>query len=325
MDILVSILCTAYNHEKYIRDALEGFVNQKTNFKYEVIVHDDCSTDNTAQIIKEYAEKYPDIIKPIYEEENQYHKVNSIIDDIMIPLAKGKYIALCEGDDYWIDENKLQMQTDYLQNNSDCTFCFTDAMVYDCTTERTEEMFKRFHNDNILPVKSMDKFTLKEIIPLTFIATASYMYPKDNYNKYPKEYFYKYPVGDRTITLFSVLIGCGHYIDKSTCVYRVNVPSSATTVWRDWSKKQIYDLQNRLMDIYKNIDALTEGKYKEVIYKATFVNKINILKTGYNRQLLKNKEYKQVFNEATKTDKLKIIVSNYMPKLYDFLKKIKNK
>ena len=100
-DILVSISCITYNHEKYIRDALEGFLMQKTDFKYEILIHDDASTDNTAKIIREYEEKYPDLIKPIYQKENQWSKGNYRISSTFnIPRAKGKYIAFCEGDDF---------------------------------------------------------------------------------------------------------------------------------------------------------------------------------------------------------------------------------
>lgn len=120
----VSICCITYNHEKYIRDALEGFVMQKTNFKFEAIVHDDASTDNTTTIIREYAEKYPDIIKPIIETENQFSKQDGSLNKIMISACKGKYIAFCEGDDYWTDPYKLQKQVDFMENHPGCSLTY---------------------------------------------------------------------------------------------------------------------------------------------------------------------------------------------------------
>jgi glycosyltransferase involved in cell wall biosynthesis len=122
--VMVTIRCVTYNHEAYIRQALEGFVMQKTNFRFEAIVHDDASTDGTAAIIREYAEKYPDIIKPIYETENQYSKHDGSLSRIMNAASRGKYIAMCEGDDYWIDPFKLQKQVDYMEQHSDTTVCF---------------------------------------------------------------------------------------------------------------------------------------------------------------------------------------------------------
>ena len=96
-EVIVTIRGIPYNHEPYIRQAIEGFVMQKTDFRFEAIVHDDASTDKTAEIIKEYAEKYPDIIKPIYETENQYSKHDGSLRRIMNNATRGKYVAFCEG------------------------------------------------------------------------------------------------------------------------------------------------------------------------------------------------------------------------------------
>ena len=130
-EVLVSIRCLVYNHEPYLRQCLDGFVMQKTNFAFEAIVHDDASTDKSADIIKEYAEKYPDIIKPIFETENQYSKkdgsIRRIMDDATCKTTK--YIAFCEGDDYWTDPLKLQKQFDFMEANPDYSLCFHPAYV----------------------------------------------------------------------------------------------------------------------------------------------------------------------------------------------------
>ena len=115
MEPLVSICCITYNHEKYIRDAIEGFLVQKTNFPIEIIIHDDASTDKTATVIKKYEEKYPDLFICIYQNENQYSKGIKPFRTYVFPKARGKYIAICEGDDYWTDPNKLQKQVDFLE------------------------------------------------------------------------------------------------------------------------------------------------------------------------------------------------------------------
>ncbi|MCQ2378325.1 MAG: glycosyltransferase [Victivallaceae bacterium] len=127
----VSICCITYNHEKYIRDALEGFLMQKTDFPFEILIHDDASTDGTADIIREYEAKYPDIIKPIYQTENQYSQGKFIWCEFQFPCAKGKYIALCEGDDFWTDQRKLQIQYDFMESHPDYSMCFHNAKVID--------------------------------------------------------------------------------------------------------------------------------------------------------------------------------------------------
>lgn len=127
--LMVTIQCITYNHEPYIRQCLDGFLMQKTNFCFEAIVHDDASTDSTAKIIQEYADKYPDIIKPIFETENQYSKFDGSLLRIMNEHTHGKYVAFCEGDDYWIDPLKLQKQVDYLEKHLDVSLVFSNRVI----------------------------------------------------------------------------------------------------------------------------------------------------------------------------------------------------
>ena len=130
---LVAIHCFVYNHEPYLRDCFEGFVMQQTNFPFVAIVHDDASTDNSAAIIREYEEKYPHIFKPIYETENQYSKRDGSIDRIMneaIEATGAKYVAMCEGDDYWTDPLKLQKQVDFMETNPEYVLCCHRYKIY---------------------------------------------------------------------------------------------------------------------------------------------------------------------------------------------------
>ena len=119
---LVTVVSITYNHEQYIRDCLEGFLMQKTNFPVEIIIHDDASTDHTAEIIREYYEKRPDLFHVIIERENQFSQHKNFTRQIY-GLAKGKYIAMCEGDDYWIDPLKLQKQADLCEKDNNVVGC----------------------------------------------------------------------------------------------------------------------------------------------------------------------------------------------------------
>ena len=112
---LVSICTLVYNQEKFLKQYLEGIFLQKTTFSFEILIHDDASTDNSENIIREYQALYPDIIKPIIQTENQYSKGVDINLTYNFPRVKGKYIAICEGDDYWTDPLKLQKQVDFLE------------------------------------------------------------------------------------------------------------------------------------------------------------------------------------------------------------------
>ena len=136
----VSVVCTVYNHAKYLRECLDGFVSQKTNFLFEVIVHDDASTDSSAEIIREYAEKYPEIIKPIIQVENQYSQGADIIKEFIVPVVRGEYVALCEGDDFWCDSSKLQKQYNALQDHPECFMC-TNKVERVCEDGRSQNFY----------------------------------------------------------------------------------------------------------------------------------------------------------------------------------------
>lgn len=150
LKFIVAIKCAVYNHEPYLRQCLDGFVMQKTNFKFVAIVHDDASTDKSAEIIKEYAEKYPEIIKPIYEIENQYSKRNGSLRKVMESaiFATGcKYIAICEGDDYWVDPFKLQKQVDVLESSEYIGLIYSKVQYFYQSINKFKEEFGQEYND----------------------------------------------------------------------------------------------------------------------------------------------------------------------------------
>ncbi|WP_111709644.1 glycosyltransferase family 2 protein [Lutibacter citreus] len=153
---MVSVVCFVYNHEKYIKDALDGFIMQKTSFPIEVIVHDDASTDSSALIIKDYEEKYPEIIKPIYQKINQYSIEKGIVSEICFNKAKGKYIAMCEGDDYWTDPLKLQKQVNALEVNPDIDICSHASIIFnDDKKENVGIVGNNGKKERVIPTKEV--------------------------------------------------------------------------------------------------------------------------------------------------------------------------
>lgn len=247
--LMVSIRCCAYNHEPYIRQCLEGFVMQKTNFRFEAIVHDDASTDGTAAIIREYAEKYPDIIKPIFETENQYSKRDGSLRRIMDAHMHGKYVAMCEGDDYWIDPLKLQKQVDFLEANSDYSLCFHNAVRLNNRT-KIRERISSFCNFN-----QSRTISTEELIAGWCIPTASILYRRESLNNIQIPFFFS---GDYTLQLILASVGKVHYIDRYMSVYRL-IPGGVSNniVAKNWAKQL-----SGLLDWY---DVLTLGKFKNAI------------------------------------------------------------
>jgi glycosyltransferase involved in cell wall biosynthesis len=127
---VVSICCQTYNHKKLIRDALEGFLMQITSFPFEIIIHDDASTDGTQEIIRDYQQKHPSIIRTIFQKENQFSKTGVYPLFNMYSVAKGKYVADCDGDDYWTDPMKLQKQVDFMETHPEYVMCFHDYRIH---------------------------------------------------------------------------------------------------------------------------------------------------------------------------------------------------
>ena len=221
-DIIVSISCITYNHEAYIEGALLSFFSQECDFKFEILIHDDCSTDKTAEIIKRYETMYPDIIKPIYQSINQYSiGISNVSERYNFSRAKGLYIALCEGDDYWTDPKKLQKQVDILRHYPDCSLCLHAAKALSVDASYPE--------GNIRPYDTRRKLTSEEVIDKkSAYPTASLIFPKALVQELP-EFYRKSPVGDIPLQIILASKGFAYYIDEYMSVYRVGVGSSWTT------------------------------------------------------------------------------------------------
>lgn len=247
--LMVSIKCITYNHEPYIRQCLDGFMMQKTHFRFEVIVHDDASTDNTPAIIHEYAEKFPEIIKPIFEIENQYSKGDGSIDRIMDAACTGKYIALCEGDDYWTDPLKLQKQVDFLESHDDYTLIGGNANIY-----TSDGRFLKTFSD----MESND-LTMNTIINGWTIPTASMLYRITVNKRIP--YIKNAPQGDIIIQMACADLGKCRYESTVCCVYRWMVPGSSTARVRN---NQL-DYYLRHYDMWVKLNEYFEYKYDKAI------------------------------------------------------------
>ena len=216
--ILVSINCTTFNHAPYIEQCLRGFLMQRTNFEYEVLIHDDASTDDTVRIIKKFQKQYPHIIKPIYQKENQYSKGTQISDTIQIPRAKGKYIAVCEGDDYWTDQFKLQKQVDFLEANPDYALVYSKVKYYD------------HKNNKFLYDWGGCRTTFEQLLKVNTIATLSVLCRTEIYKEYAlmfRDEKKNWLMGDFPLWLWFSLHGKIKFQDEVVGVYRL-LESSAS-------------------------------------------------------------------------------------------------
>ena len=209
---LVSIVCESYNHEHFLRKCLDGFVMQQTSFPFEILIHDDASTDHSADIIREYAVKYPDLFRPIYQTENQYSQKVNIWTEMQYPRVKGKYIAHCEGDDYWTDSLKLQKQVDYMESHPECSLCFHNAVIHWADGRQPDRLFAEVENRDYSCLESLEKW----VIP-----TASIMFRtelQEGYGKLMRDHLY-IRIGDRPLAAYCAQHGTLHGFSDVMSVY----------------------------------------------------------------------------------------------------------
>ena len=261
MKPLVAIHCLVYNHEPYLKKCLDGFVMQQTNFPFVAIVHEDASTDNSAAIIREYAQKYPDIIRPIYETENQYSRPDGKLIFIMQDaiLATGaKYVAICEGDDFWTDPLKLQKQVDVLESDPQLMAVVTDT----CVVDREGNVITP-KLGNTVPGNKEGKYTLRDFfaMPQHKYTTATVMYSTRHYVDVNKKLLYTISpyLGDWQLWIILHSYGAFYYLDEVTAAYRTNPTSLTHTVNRVARAKASQEICRRVADIlpeeYSDISA----------------------------------------------------------------------
>ena len=243
---LVSVKCMTFNHENYIAQALDGFLMQKTTFPFEVLVHDDASTDKTANIIREYEAKFPKIVKGIYETENQYSNPEKFSHHKKIDAAiKGKYIAFCEGDDYWIDENKLQMQIEFLESNPEYGMCYTKAKQF---VQSKKKYLKKIGNKS----KGFRDLLIHDSV----VPTLTTCFRTDLF----KEYFVEicpqkqnWLMGDYPMWLFFSKKSKIFFLNKTSAVYRILTNSASHSSDKEKIKafyKSLYNVKQYFCEKY---------------------------------------------------------------------------
>ena len=236
---VVSVICTSFNQESYIEDALKGFLIQRTDFPFEIIIHDDASTDSTADIINDYAKKYPLIIKPILQKNNQYSISGHLPFINAVNASSGEFLALCEGDDFWVDKNKIQLQYDTLNASPDIDLCFTSALMLEndkCigTTASFEA------NEKVFPIETVIRKG-GGFMPTVSLFLRAYILDSNFFESIDAA-----PVGDYYVQIYSSLKGGALYRKAITSVYRVNAINS-------WSE----NIKNK--DSISKIDSWVKG------------------------------------------------------------------
>lgn len=267
----VAINALAYNHGEFIGATLDGIVEQAADFPFVAIVHDDNSTDNTTAILKEYAEKYPDIIMPIFEEENQYSKGNGQLNEIMRSALKAtgaEYVAWCECDDYWTNESKLQLQIDFLDRNPEYGMTFHNVQNLDQGLQKLVDRKGNYPLDREVPPKDLI------LTGGGFCPTCSLVYRFGWLDDYP-EFAFNYHITDYPLQIFFAIKGKVYYFNRVMGVYRYNNPASWTSlnsVTNIGEKNWMVKLENSIKFL-ENFDEFSNRKYHKVFEKRKKRNK----------------------------------------------------
>lgn len=206
---LVSILCLAYNQKNFIRETIEGFLMQKTNFSVEILINDDASSDGTKEIIEEYANKNDNVVG-VFHQTNRYSSgERNLLIRYLLPKVQGRYIAVCDGDDMWTDPDKLQRQVNFLEENPDFSLVFHSVEVISDQKHGAVET---------VPNKT-DDLTLERLVQDNFIPSNSVVYrARDAYNRMPTDFM----PGDWYLHIFHARFGKIGFIDKPMAIYRTH-------------------------------------------------------------------------------------------------------
>lgn len=291
-EIMVSVFCTVYNHEKFLRKCLDGLVNQKTDFKFEILIHDDCSTDNSKQIIKEYEQLYPDLFIAIYSDENQYSRGVEILQDILLPRSHGKYIAFCEGDDYWIREDKLQLQYNYMETHPECSLCTHNTIFHDLNGEEKDRLFNNW--------TEIHQLSAEDIFWGWTIHTSSHFIRRECY-AYPAEMNYRHWFGDYVMRTYSYSCGSVVSLPEVMSVYNSNNTSGVSYLFfHDAPVEQINTKILERAAYLKEFNVFTNRRFEKVInYK---INEIEFKALfSANNQIIKTTDSKREAVNAAKS------------------------
>lgn len=287
---LVSVICITYNHADYIRNTLDGFLMQDVPFLYEIVIHDDASTDGTDEIIREYASRYPNLIVPILEQENQYSRKMDFMSCVYAKCT-GKYYAVCEGDDFWIDPLKLSIQVNYMENHPKCMMTVHNALVFHYKTEK----FYTYSD-----VSKSHVLSPKEIVKSGF-ASASMMFRREAL--FPRNSFYtEGGIGDWPLRLH-VLEQEGeiYYFDRIMSVYRAWTQNSycqRTYGAFEPALKHVWELI-RLMEKY---NFATNRKYEKYLIARIQCSVLNLFEIAGVKRILEFEKLLDCCNECFEVD-----------------------
>ena len=304
----VSIKCLAYNHEKYIEKALDSFLMQKTNFPFEIVVHDDASTDNTTNIIRQYENMFPNIIKPIYEMENQYSKDAEAMLQMVHSNLKGEYVALCEGDDYWTDEYKLQKQYDAMEKHPEVDMCAHAVRRINAASGKTLGIIRPESKNMVIPTENVI------VGGGGFVGTNSLFYRKKALDVALP--FRQILDIDYASQVQGSLRGGMLYLNDCMSDYRFMTEGSWSSKYAD--EKFVNEIDACWKKMTDQLDIDTDGKYHDIIVRYMALRNVDrLFRFKHFNEL---REYRYIIDTLEGNDERKYSLMINFPRIYYILK-----
>ena len=316
--IEVSFFCATFNQEKYLRRCLESLVMQKTSFQYEILVHDDASSDGTVEIINEFVDKYPEIVKPLYQAENQYSKGVKITKKFQFPRANGKYIAFCEGDDYWNDSFKLQKQYDVMEKNASCVACVAKTKC--CNEDESP-------NERTIPDKRVQIQTglisAEKACSLIYsgyvFQTSSFFLKREVLETAYSQDYSEVVNGDEAYLMAAVSLGDFYFIDSELSTYRLNANGSWNESSRYWSRDKQIEHQMKIQNARFCFFNVTNKKFREQTI-SYLIHRCYIKDRKYLNEVLKctGISLKEVYKQCDLKHRIIFFMIRYFPIAWNY-------
>lgn len=315
----VSIYCTAFNHEAYIRQALDSFLAQETDFSFEVLVTDDASTDGTTAILEEYQAKYPDVIRFFHQEKNLFSQGIDVCKAVMYPNTRGQYVAFCEGDDYLIDPHKLQLQVDFLDAHPEYSACVHNTYYHWCDSDRPDELLVPAAGDRDLAFADVIRGLDKAFHTSAILARTEFIVNAPDYQDVAFSYgFSDYPMG-----INFTLQGKVRFLDRPMSVYRLK---SNDTSWSSgcdhaYSKRiefvtgEIKMMEALLPHLSASQVELTREVIQEREYELVYLQ-------GDVKKMM-SAPYDRLFRKETLAFRIKQVIKRLFPHLHEYYRNAK--
>lgn len=315
-EMTVSITCVAFNHEQYIEETLDSFLMQETNFPFEILINDDVSNDRTVEILKSYEEEFPDIVKPVYQTENQYSQgINTMA--ILFPYVTGKYVAYCDGDDYWIDKEKLQIQVDAMNEHPELDLCF--HTTYEVINDEQTKVRGDYPDE--ITVFPAEKSILGHF---GYIDTSAMMFTASMIKSLP-EWFITASPGDYMSEVMGADRGGSLFINRTMSIYRTDTAEGWTAIeLRKPTSERRASMEHFVAQL-KVLNETLNLKYDDLFSQVIKNQYMSFITSVNNTNNIKQEVYSSHLESFSIIDKLKWHLLFKHQALIEFLKSIKTK